>query len=189
MAELAVLPLDPTQAQAIVNAARAMTKLSRVGDAKRTHEMKLARAAKSGEEETFIDSDCISQSDDTVTYTRCELKSGKLVRGTVSSNGDALTPDLRAVLLPASQEEYNVTTSMDGTITVTDVLLNGTLRYEEDLNDGVQLHRVDADYAVTLDSAGCPVGGQLSFDHQCEGCDKVSVVATFGPSCGDVTLR
>jgi hypothetical protein len=188
-AELAILPLDPAQAQAIVNATRVLSKLSRVGDAKRRHEMELALAAKVGAEETFVDTGCISQSDDTITYTECELTTGRLVQGTVSSSGGALTLDLRVRLTPTSQDEFAITTSVDGTVTITDAILTGTLRYQDVSYEIGQIDRVDADYEVTFDGAGCPVGGHLSFDQQCEGCELVSVVATFGPSCGDVTLR
>jgi hypothetical protein len=191
-AELAILPLDPTRAQVIVNAAGVWSQLSRVGDAKRSYQMKLARAAKIASEEAFVDSGCISQSDDTITYAECELTTGEFVNGEVSSSGGALTLDLRVGPALTSQDEGAIVVSIDGTITITDAILNGTLRYctsEYILAALTQIDLVDADYEVTFDNAGCPSGGRLSFDERCEGCELVSVAATFGPSCGDVTLR
>jgi len=158
----------------------------------------------------------ISDRGSTITYTDCTFGSTGATTsldGTVSKDGDTLTMDLTIEVVAGVATgggNTTVTVQEHGSLTFTDTSLTGELHFDvatvsggvQDAGGRVTTHQtLDADFQeIVLDTESCPIGGSLevhsvvqvdaggiTLGGSGQGMD-LWVKATFGPSCGDVTL-
>jgi hypothetical protein len=122
------------------------------------------------------------------------------INGTISKSGDTLSFDLT---LDVTSSELSFHWALDGSLTITDALLDGAIHSHGTATDisssgGFDL-TWDVDVAfrsIGLDVSGCAVSGSLSasvsFDETApQGHYAYAAEGTvdFGPACGDVTIH
>lgn len=131
------------------------------------------------------------------TFEACGAEDGSwTIDGTVSRDGDTYTADLSVSIDTAG---FMWSWSYEGTVTITDTLIDGSLRgsgrgsYQDTDVDLSASWSWALDFEqITRDESGCPVGGSLhaEVDLNARGNGQsVSFYATgdvaFGPTCGE----
>lgn len=139
-------------------------------------------------------------SGDSCTFTDCGDDLGTwTINGTISRSGDTFSVDIE---MTVSQSGYEWTWSQEGSMTITDTSIDGTMAgsgdgvFDDQMGGSVTVGW-DWDMSandITLDGTGCAVGGSMdasvSYDAGGQGGSASfsgSASVEFGPACGQVT--
>jgi hypothetical protein len=133
--------------------------------------------------------DCVTATDTTATFSGCEV-GGHWVDGTISRAGTTVNAEIIDVfILDAGSQGA---TSVDGALALTRTFIDGAVnidaswtQHEED----IVLHAAVIFDGVTLDDAGCPIGGSMSIAGSQSTPPRVADrTVQFGPECGDIQI-
>jgi hypothetical protein len=141
-----------------------------------------------------LDEGCVTTSGNTTTYN-CNYGGGTMT-GSITVDGDTIT------FTDLSMTTQGYSYVFNGTVTVTDTLIDGGFTFNTDYS-GMQYEITVGYNSIALDASGCPVGGSLDVDvnvdmsgytgdtggYDMSGMyDFPSVTVEFGPACGDVAM-
>lgn len=149
-------------------------------------------------------SNCVTQSGDTITYNCAagDIGGAYSITGTITITGDSYKIDL-TITVDSSGGGYGTKQTMTykGDLTINDTKIDGTLQYDITFDvsgSGIPGGAAAGTYKlgikydnVTLDSAGCPTGGKTKIDYDVNAqgqTQKGSIELEYGPKCGDVKM-
>lgn len=129
------------------------------------------------------DDGCVTTVGGTATYNACD-SGGTTIDGTVAGTATSVDIDLKI-------DTGQAVIDMDGKLTFSATSLSGSLDYDTTIDAGGQTITTSyaGSYNITLDGAGCAVGGDVEVHYTVTGgAIDVWSKAEFGPNCGDVTF-
>lgn len=129
------------------------------------------------------DEGCVTTAGDTATYTACD-SGDATIDGTVTGTATSVDIDL---VITTSQFEID----MDGDLDFSATSLSGYLNYDTSIDAAGQTITTTyrGIYDITMDGAGCAVGGDVQVHYTVSGgAIDLWSKAEFGPACGDVTF-
>ncbi len=178
--QLTTIGADPMDGNAVGQAFGVYGNLAQMAGAKQS----TAPSAWGGDDSYADFPGCVSESSGTITYTDCD-SGGTTIDGTITATASNVDIDL---MLSNGQVDID----MDGDLDFSATSLSGYIKYTTSIDaGGMTINTVyDGQYDITLDGAGCAVGGQVEVHYTVSGSTGIDVwaKAEFGPGCGDVTF-